>query len=217
MTPDGTRLFVRTSLSLSVQFDEFDYRLFLRNYHRELRQRFPLANIPAYGPEVVLDELLCEHEEICKQGQPGGRFAAMLAFARRVHRLHLCLTGSDYGSFEQRASPYNFDRTFYHLGRELVAATLVMDYPGHNPYRSTRRINIPFVRENTEELLELLPDYLWWSMHDKRDMLSNVLAPEQLNEVRRLIEHAGFKLDSFGLYLTSFEVLLLPGDEPPFK
>lgn len=212
MTPEGTTQIVRTSLILGVQFDEFDYRLFLRDYHRDLRARYPFEGFPAYSPNIVLDTLMTRLEPQCIDGEPGARYDAMRGFARRVHRLDLSLTGSDYGALEQRRSPYGFDRCFYHLGRELAAASLSMEFPGHNPYRSTRKLDIVFIREHIEDWLELLPDYLWWAMHDQRDALRNILSPEKLAEVRRLIELAGFKLDAFGLYLTSYEVVLMPGE-----
>ena len=212
MTAKGSRQLVRTSLVLGVQFDEFDYRLFLREYHRDLRQRHGFENFPAYSPRIVLDTLMTRADPACEGDPPGGRYLALRAFARRAHRLHLCLTAADYGKLEQRASPYSFDRAFYHFGREITGATLSMDFPGHSPYRSTRRLHIPFVREHIDRIVDFLPDYLWWAMHDQRDMVCNVLSPEKLHEVRRLIDAAGFKLETFGLYLTTFEVVLMPGE-----
>ncbi|MBA2663122.1 MAG: hypothetical protein H0U74_12570 [Bradymonadaceae bacterium] len=213
MSEEGASQIIRTSLVLGVQFDEFDFRLFLRDYHRELRTRFPNESFPAYSPSIVLDSLIFRHEPECKDYVAGGRHQALRQYCQRVHRMDLCLTGSDYGPREQRKSPYNYDRAFYHLGRELVTATLRMDYPGYNPYRSTRKLSIPFIRDNIDQLLELVPDYLWWAMHDQKDVLSNILAPEQLAEARNRIELAGFKLDTFGLYLTTLEVVHFP-DNP---
>ncbi len=212
MTPEGTVQQIQTSLVLGIQFDEFDFRLFLREYHRNLRNRFPDQSFPAYSPAVVLDSLIARYEENCADGRAGRRFQALRDYAQRAHRLDLALTGSDYGELEQRTSPYNFDRTFYHLGCELVSAQVRMEFPGYNPYRSTRRLSIPFVRDHMDDLLELVPDYLWWAMHDKRDGMTNILAPEQLAELRRRIELAGFKLDNFGLYLTTQEYVFLPGE-----
>jgi hypothetical protein len=212
MTPEGTVQQIQTSLVLGIQFDEFDFRLFLREYHRNLRNRFADESFPAYSPSVVLDSLITRYEENCQDGRAGRRFEALRRYARRAHRLDLALTGSDYGELEQRTSPYDFDRTFYHLGRELISAQVQMEFPGYNPYRSTRRLSIPFVRDHLDELLELVPDYLWWAMHDKRDGMANILAPEQLAELRRRIELAGFKLDNFGLYLTTQEYVFLPGE-----
>lgn len=210
MIPEGTVQQIQTSLVLGVQLDEFDFRLFLRDYHRHLRARHPDQSFPAYNPATVLDSLIARYEPGCDDGRAGRRFEALARYARQTHRLDLALTGSDYGVLEQRGSPYNFDRTFYHLGRELVSADIDMDYPGYTPYRSTRRLKISFVREHIDDLLELLPDYLWWAMHDQRDGLSNILAPEQLAQVRRRIELAGFKVDRFGLYLTTRQWLLTP-------
>ena len=85
-----------------------------------------------------------------------------------------------------------------------------MDFPGYNPYRSTRFLDVDFVSQHLDQVLELVPDYLWWSMHDQRDIIVNILAPEQLEKVRRRIELAGFNVESFGLYLTSHEHLFLP-------
>lgn len=210
MTPEGTQLKIRTSLVLGVQFDEFDYRLFLRHYHAELRERFAEESIPAYAPQVLLDSLMLRLEPDCTSSRAGSRFEALSAHAQRAHRLDLCLTGSDFGDFEKRRSPYRFDRAVYHLGRCLVAAEIEMDYPGFNPYRSTRKLDIPLVRDHLDGLLDVLPDYLWWELHDQKDMVGNILAPEQLFEVRQQIERAGFKLDQFGLYLTTLESLVVP-------
>ena len=212
MTPEGTVQQIETSLLLGIQFDEFDFRLFLREYHRNLRNRFPSDSFPAYSPSVVLDSLIATHEPDCEDGRAGRRFEALSRYANRAHRLDLALTGSDYGQLEQRQSPYNFDRTFYHLGRRLVSATVRMAHPGYNPYRSTRQLDISFVRDHVDDLLELVPDYMWWAMHDQKDIIANTLVPEQLDEVRRRIELAGFKLDNFGLYLTSRECVFLPGE-----
>ncbi len=213
MTPPGAIQVVRTTLTLGIQFDDFDYRLFLREYHRDLRSRFQNDNFPAYTPAVVLDELIPRYEPTCVSGAAGGRHEALRQFAQRVHRLDLNLTGSDFGPFEQRQSPYSFDRAFYHLGREVATGRVKMEFPGYNPYRSTRQINVRFLRENLEDVIELLPDYLWWSMHDQRDALANVLAPEQLAEVRRRIELSGYKVENFGLFLTTMETLHLDGDK----
>jgi hypothetical protein len=214
MVPEGTKQIVRTSLVLGVQFDEFDLRLFLRDYHRALRERNPSQSFPAYSPQTVLDSLIERYEEDCSDERGGGsRYEALRRFAHETHRLDLCMTTSDYGPLDRRESPYSYDRAFYHLGRELVSAELEMDFPGYNPYRSTRRLNVLFVRENVDDLLEFLPDYLWWEMHDQADVVRNCLVPEQLAEVRRRIELSGFKLDSFGLYLTNLETLALPPDE----
>ncbi|MFU8803905.1 MAG: hypothetical protein ACNA8W_08870, partial [Bradymonadaceae bacterium] len=137
MTPEGSAQVIQTSLMLGVQFDEFDFRLFLRDYHRDLRNRFPGESFPAYSPNIVLDSLMSRHEEEVHPGLAGARFRALRSFTQRVHRMDLCMTASDYGPLEQRKSPYNFDRASYHLGRELVTATLNMEFPGYNPYRST--------------------------------------------------------------------------------
>jgi hypothetical protein len=213
MTARGAKQIVRTTLTLGIQFDDFDYRLFLREYHRDLRSRFQAENLPAYTPNVVLDELMARFEPACADGVAGGRYEALQKFAQRVHRLDLNITGSDFGPFEQRHSPYSYDRAFYHLGREIACAKVKMEFPGYNPYRSTRKIDIRFLRENLDDVIELLPDYLWWSMHDQKDVLGNVLAPEQLAEVRRRVELSGYKVDSFGLYLTTMETLHLDGED----
>ncbi len=212
MTPEGTVQQIETSLLLGIQFDEFDFRLFLREYHRHLRNRFPDASFPAYSPSTVLDDLITRFEDDCGDGRAGRRYEALRRYAGMTHRLDLALTGSDYGALEQRDSPYHFDRMFYHLGRELVSARIRNDHPGYNPYRSTRQLSISFVRQNLDELLELLPDYVWWAAHDQRDLIANILVPEQLSETRRRIELAGFKLDNFGLYLTTRECVLLPDE-----
>lgn len=203
---------IHTSLVLGCQLDEFDFRLFLRDYHRELRSRAPGESFPAYSPTLVLDSLIFRYERDCAPDVAGCRYHALRQFAQRAHRLDLCLTASDYGPIEQRKSPYNIDRATYHLGRELATATLKMDYPGYNPYRSTRQLNIPFVRDHVEHLLEFVPDYLWWSMHDQKDVIANALAPEQIDELRRRLELAGYKLDGFGLYMTTLEVVHLPAE-----
>lgn len=212
MTPEGTVQKIQTSLLLGIQLDEFAFRLFLREYHRSLRNRTPVDDFPAYSPTVVLDELIPEYEEDGDDGRAGRRYQVLRDYAKEAHRLDLTLTGSDYGQLEQRSSPYDFDRMFYHLGRELVSAEIEVEHPGYNPYRSTRELSIPFVRDNLEELLEFVPDYLWWAMHDQRDAITNALAPEQMSDVRRRIELANFELDNFGLYLTTREGLFLPGE-----
>ncbi len=217
MTPEGTIQQIETCLLLGIQFDEFDFRLFLREYHRNLRNRFPSEDLPAYSPSVVLDSLIPKYERHCGDGRAGRRHEALQRYAKKAHRLDLALTGSDYGELEQRTSPYNFDRTFYHLGCELVSGRVSMEYPGYNPYRSTRQLSIPFVRDHLDMLLEVVPDYLWWVMHDQRDSMINILAPEQLAQLRRRIELAGFKLDNFGLYLTTRECLFLPGEQGDVK
>ena len=212
MIPEGTYLTITTSLLLGIQFDEFDYRLFLRNYHANLRDRFPEDNFPAYSAQVVIDSLMLRLEQDCSKGTAGSRSRALQAFADRAHRLDLSLTGSDFGDYEKRRSPYRFDRAVYHLGRCLASAQISMEFPGYNPYRSTRKLDIPFVRENLGRTLEVLPDYLWWELHDQEDMVRNILAPEQLFEVRQRLERAGFKLDEFGLYMTTMETLQVPSE-----
>lgn len=211
-TPRGATQVIRTTLTLGIQFDDFDYRLFLRDYHRDLRQRFGNESFPAYTPDAVLDDLIPRYEPTCAEGRAGGRYEVLRQFSQRVHRLDLNMTASDFGPFEKRQSPYSFDRAFYHLGREIASARLKMEYPGYNPYRSTRKINVRFLRENVDDVLELLPDYLWWATHDQKDLLDNALAPEQLAEVRRRIELSGYKIETFGLYLTTMETLHLEGE-----
>ncbi|MEM1347959.1 MAG: hypothetical protein AAGI01_05325 [Myxococcota bacterium] len=206
------RYTIQTSLILGVQFDEFDLRYFLREYHRELRHRAPAQGFPAYSSETLLNSVIERHDVVCRDHPYGGRYMALRDYAQSAHRLHLCLTGSDYGAFERRESPYGFDRCAYHLGRELAQASLTVSGPERNPYRSTREFDIPFVREHIDRILEFLPDYVWWAVHDKRDMLRNILAPEKLNEVRRRIETTGFKTEQFGLYLTNFELLEVDPD-----
>jgi len=213
MAPRTLRHTIRTSLILGVQFDEFDFRYFLREYHRELRHRTPIEGFPTYTPESLLNSVIEHYDTICRDHPFGGRYMALRDFAQTSYRLHLCLTGSDYGELEQRSSPYGHDRCAYHLGRELATASLTVDGAGHNPYRSTRKLDIPFVREHIDRILEVLPDYVWWAMHDQRDMLRNILAPEQLGEVRRRIEMTGFKTEQFGLYLTNFEILEISSED----
>ena len=204
MITEGLKQTVTTSLTLGVQLDEFDYRLFLRDYHRDLRSRFPQEDgFPAYSPAIVLDALM--GRLMPEANDAGHRREELRDFCKRIYRQHLSLGGSDYGAHERRTSPYSFDRATYHIGRELTVATLENEYPGHNPFRSTRKLNIMFVREQFDGLVELLPDYLWWALHDKKDLLQNALAPEQLGRARGQIERAGFKVDAFGLYLVTFE------------
>ena len=45
-------------------------------------------------------------------------------------------------------------------------------------------------------------------MQDRRDQVRNVLSPEKLIEIERAIEFAGFSLESFGLYLSTFEAIV---------
>ena len=214
MTPEGTQLYIMTSVVLGLQFEEFEFRLFLRDYHRDLRQQHPVQSFPPYSPQLVLDALIQQFDGEHDEGGLG-RYGALRAFAQRSHRLDLCVNASDYGAMERRKSPLDIGRTSWFLGRELIHARLTLDFPGYNPYRSPRRLHVPMVREHIEHLLELLPDYLWWEAHDQADAIRNGLAPEKLAEVRRRLEIAGFqKLDKFGLYLTSFERLLVPDPSP---
>ncbi len=204
MITEGLKQTVTTSLTLGVQLDEFDYRRFLRDYHRDLRARFPQEDgFPAYSPALVLDALM--GRLLPGANEAGNRRDELRDFCKRVYRQHLSLGGSDYGAHERRGSPYSFGRATYHIGRELTVATLENGYPGHNPFRSMRKLNIMFMREQFDGLVELLPDYLWWALHDKKDLLQNALAPEQLGRAREQIERAGFKVDAFGLYLVTFE------------
>ncbi len=204
---------VETSLVIGIQFDDFDYRLFLREYHRDLRNRFPNESFPAYAPRVVLDSLIPQFEVDGESSVAGGRFRVLRDFAQRTHRLDLTMTASDWGPFEQRQSPYSFDRAFYHLGRRISHARVKMEFPGYNPYRSTRKWGMSFVREHLDEVLELLPDYLWWEMHDQKDALNNALTVEHIGEARRRIESAGYKVEDFGLYLTTLETLHMDGED----
>ncbi|MEC9398716.1 MAG: hypothetical protein VYE40_05315 [Myxococcota bacterium] len=210
----GTKLLVQTSLVVGVQFSEFDFRLFLREYHKDLRQRFSFEGFPAYSPAIVLDTLMGRLEESCKQDEAGGRLVALRDYTQRAFRLQLGVTGTEYGKWEQRSSPYSFDRATYHLGREIARGELLMDYPGYNPYRSTRKLDIDFLRENIDDVLEFLPDYLWWATQDRRDQVRNVLSPEKLLEIERAIESSGFPLESFGLYLSTFEAIVHSEEEP---
>ena len=212
MTEPGTKLLVQTSLMVGVQFSEFDYRLFLREYHKDLRQRFTFEGFPAYSPKIVLDTLMGRLEPGCEPERAGGRTEALRAYTKRAYRLQLGITASEYGKWDQRASPFSFDRATYHIGREVARGELQMDYPGYNPYRSTRKLDIEFLRENVDAVLDFLPDYLWWATQDRRDHIQNVLAPEKLLEIERTIEFAGFSLESFGLYLSTFEAIIHPGD-----
>jgi hypothetical protein len=214
MRPQGAHHLIRTQLVLGVQLDDFDYRLFLREYHKDLRSRFPSDDFPAYAPNDVLDSLMSlEPNDMC--GKAGGRFEALRQFALRSSRLDFAMTASDFGRFEQRHSPYRFDRAFYHLGRVICSARLKMEYTGYNPFKATRQWNIDFVREYLDDIFEVMPDYLWWAMHDQRDSIANALMPEQLDEARRRIESAGYKVNSLGLYLTTLETMHAPDEELP--
>ncbi len=215
MIEKGAHHLIRTNLVLGVQLDDFDYRLFLREYHKDLRQRFPSDDFPAYAPNDVLDSLIPRLEPDGLGKGAGGRFEALRRFAVRTSRLDLAMTASDFGNFEQRTSPYSFDRAFFHLGRVICSARLKMEYPGYNPFKATRQWNIDFVRDHLDNVLEVMPDYMWWAMHDQRDSIANALVPEQLDEARRRIESAGYKVSSFGLYLTTLETMHSADDEIP--
>ncbi len=213
MSQRGAHQVIRTTLILGIQFDDFDYRAFLREYHKELRNRFPNQSFPAYSPIEVLDSLIPRYEPDGETSRAGGRYIALRNFAQRAHRLDLAMTASDFGPFEQRKSPYTFDRSFYHLGRAICSAKVKMEFPGYNPYRSTRSWPVGFVRDNLENVFEILPDYLWWAMHDQKDAIQNALMPEQLEEAQRRVESAGYKADNFGLYLTTLETLHMQDEE----
>lgn len=217
MTPQGTVQRFRTTLLLGIQLDEEDFLLFLNDYYRDLRGRFAGNDFPDFSPPLVLDELIQTFEDGCDDGRAGRRTQALSAYSLRAHNLHLAITGSDYGSLEQRTYPYSFDRVFYHLGHQLIVAEFDLDYPGYNPYRSTRRLDPQFVAANLHEVLELLPDFLWWAAHDKLERLRSMLRIEELEDLQRTIELAGLKTENFGLYLVTQELLLLPGEiDPPF-
>ncbi len=215
MSKRGAHHVVRTNLVVGVQCDDFDYRLFLKEYHRDLKTRFPSEDFPAYAPNVVLESLINQYEAPVAGTTAGYRYDVLKAFAHRAHRLDLAMTASDFGPFEQRRSPYSFDRAYYHLGRIICSARVKMEFPGYNPYRSTRKWDLDFVRNNLEDVFEILPDYLWWSLHDQKDAIENALMVEQLDEVRRKIEASGYKTVNFGLYLTTLETLHLEEEEIP--
>jgi hypothetical protein len=213
ITPSGSIQTIRTSFTLGIQLDELDYKVFLREYYRDLRNKLGAETFPSFAPNTVLEILMPRFEPACATGRPGGRMIALREFAQRVYRMDLSLTTSDYGALEKRRSPYSADRATYYLGRELAAGTIHTDFPGYNAYRSSRRLNIPFVREGLDHLIECLPDYLWWALQDQRDMVCNALAPEQLHVMRSRIESAGYNVDSFGLYLNTFELIQSPGEQ----
>ncbi len=203
---------IHTELLVGIALNEFDFRLFLREYHRHLRDRFPERDVPAYGPDIVLDSLIPRFESKASKDVAGSRRAVLQRFAQEHFRLDLSIAGSDYGSLEQRRSPYGFSRSFYHLGRSLVTASLRLDAPGYTPYRSTRRWNPTFLRQHLDDVMELLPDYLWWAVHQQRDVLQNCLLPEQLDDLRRQLHSAGFQCADLGLFLTTHECIF---EEPP--
>lgn len=213
MAPRGALHVIHSSLILGTQLDDLDYRLFLSEFHRDFRSRHEGIDADPFSPGRVLDELIPEHEEDCAEEIAGSRARVLRSFARRVHRLDLNLTGSDFGPFEQRNSPYSFDRASYHLGHELVTAPLKMEFPGYNAYRSTRQWDLDFVSENLDSVIELLPDYLWWSIHDKRDAIAEALSPDSIQDVTSRIESAGYKIENFGLYLTTLETLHMQGED----
>ena len=214
MAPRGALHVIQTSLVVGVQFDDVNFRLFLGEYLRDLRSRYPEV-AQDYSVSAVLDELIPRFEPDGITGIAGGRYQVLRDFARRVHRLDLSMTASDFGPFEQRKSPYNFDRSYYHLGCEAVRSQLKMEFPGYNPYRSTRQWSIDFVRQNFDQVLEVLPDYLWWSMHDRRDEVLEALSESALKETEQRIASAGYNVDSFGVYLTTLETLHMEGEEIP--
>jgi len=215
MSKRGAHHVVRSNLMIGVQLDDVDYRLFLKEYHRDLKSRYPSDDFPEFSPNNVLETLIPKLEPEASQGHAGARYDMMRAFSHRVHRLELAMTASDFGPFEQRRSPYSFDRAYYHLGRSICSARVKMEFPGYNPYRSTRKWDLPFVRDNLENVFEILPDYLWWSLHDQKDAIQNALLPEQLESVERAIASAGYKAANFGLYLSTMETLHLEEEEIP--
>lgn len=215
MSKRGAHHVVRSNLMVGVQLDDVDYRLFLKEYHRDLKSRYPSDDFPEFAPNNVLEVLIPKLEPEASQGHAGARYDTMRAFSQRVHRLELAMTASDFGPFEQRRSPYSFDRAYYHLGRSICSARVKMEFPGYNPYRSTRKWDLAFVRDNLENVFEILPDYLWWSLHDQKDAIQNALMPEQLEAVERAIASAGYKAANFGLYLSTMETLHLEEEEIP--
>ena len=208
--PPRAQQTIRTSLVLGAPLHGQELAAFLIAYYEHLRQlAHDPPDFPAFSPGMVLNLLMLRHDPICAQSVAGSRAQALRDFARERYRLQLSIAMSDFGPLEQRASPYNPDRATYLMGREIASASVVLDYPSHSPYRTLRRLHIPLVRQHFAQVLELMPDYLWWSFQDQHDAVRNVLAPEKLHEVRRQIERAGFDVASFGLYLSTFETVAL--------
>ncbi len=205
---------IRTSLMLGTQLDALEFRAFLRDYHRDLRQRFPNDSLPAYSPTIVLESLIPRYEHDPHTSPAWLRYEALRAAARRQYHLQLGLAMADHGPFERRVSPYHIDRAVYLLGEELAHGTMSGTAGLQSPYRSLRRLNIPALREGMDWVMELLPDYMWWALHDQRHAVRNALAPELLHQVRDRIERAGFQVESFGLYLSTFE-LITEEAQPP--
>lgn len=199
---------IRTSFVLGVRLDEQGFIKLLKAYHNDLTIRAdPKDSLPSFSPGIVLNLLMYKYEPQCKPDRAGSRAQALRDFARRQYGLALSLCMTDFGSLEQRSSPYGLDRCAYFLGREIASASMTSDHPSYNPFRTSRKLHIPLVRHHLDHLLELMPDYLWWALHEQQDAVANILSPEKLHEVRRQIERSGFGNDSFGLYLSTFETV----------
>lgn len=195
---------IETSLVLGTQLDKTGHRQFLDSYVK----RVAPDKIGSYeNIDDVLTKILPEIELDYEKGKAGCVKTALRRFANSQYDLDIRLTGTDYGPFEQRTSPYRVDRTLFHLGFPILTASVEMEFPGYSPYSASRKLDIRIFRENFDPIVDLLPDYLWWEAHDRKEEISDALDVVSLAEKRKAIADAGFSVNSFGLYLVTFQTL----------
>ena len=195
---------VETYLVLGTQLDRTDHQRLLDAYVK----RVAPDRVGTFDPiDDVLSKLLPEVEPTYKSGVAGCVAQALRRFSQSQFSLDLRITGTDYGPFEQRTAPYRVDRTFFHLGFSILAAKVEMEFPGYSPYSASRQLNIPVFREHFDAISDLLPDYIWWEVHDQKDDIKEALELQSLAEKRKAIADAGFDVSSFGLHLVTFQTL----------
>ncbi len=202
---------LETCLVLGTQLD--------RTNHRRLLEAYVARVAPTQGGtfepiDKVLSDLLPEVEPDFKPGVAGCVSQALRRFTQSQYSLDIRLTGTDYGPFEQRTAPYRVDRTFFHLGFSILSAKVDMEFPGYSPYSASRMLDIPLFREHFESVSDLLPDYIWWEAHDRKEQIKKALDLQSLSEKRKAIADAGFDVSSFGLYLVTFQTLHMSGNSP---
>ncbi len=195
---------VETFLMLGTQLGPKDHQRLLEAYvERVAPER--AGTFDQIGD--VLTQLVPEVEPGYKAGVAGCVAQALRQFTQSQFDLDLRITGTDYGPFEQRTDPYRIDRTFFHLGFSILTAKVEMEFPGYSPYSASRQLDIPIFREHFEAISDILPDYLWWEVHDRKDTIIEALDLHSLSQKRRAIADAGFDVSTFGLYLVTFQTL----------
>ena len=196
---------VESSLILGIQFDEVQHRAFLSEYVNRVA---PNTTVPEEIDDV-LTGLIPQVEPDYRPGVAGSVLSALRRFTASRYELDLRITGRDYGPVDPRLSPYRVERTSYHIGTVLLDTRVEMEFPGYAPYATSRKWDIPAMREHFDRVIDFLPDYLWWALQDRRGSIQEQLELKNLAATRRAIAKCGFPVTEFGLYLTSFQKLLV--------